>query len=207
LRSETLLGHIHEPEIAGYQFFGYGDLDVVYGNIRRFYTDDLLARTKVLSTHPERFAGHFAVMRNTRRLRRAYTRISNYRDLLERPQHVNMDEVSFTDVFISPPRKFYDPRKLLRRLDPLRRGLLFVERHSTVLSPRGWHDGTMNYPQRWFWKRGCLTNDCDGEREFLYLHFMRWHSDRWMNTPPALRGSCLAFTQAHCQHRLVASGN
>ena len=42
---------------------------------------------------------------------------------------------------------------------------LITERHSTVLSTRGWHDGTMNYPKRRFWRRGRLTNERDGERE------------------------------------------
>jgi hypothetical protein len=34
----------------------------------------------------------------------------------------------------------------------------------------------MNYPQRWFWRQGRVTNDRDGNREFLLLHFMRWKS-------------------------------
>ncbi|MBV8227913.1 MAG: hypothetical protein JO232_22290 [Verrucomicrobia bacterium] len=60
-----------------------------------------------------------------------------------------------------------------------------IERYGTVLSPRGWHDGTMNYPLCWLWRDGRLTNERDGQREFLYLHFMRWQSARWMNDPPA----------------------
>jgi hypothetical protein len=42
----------------------------------------------------------------------------------------------------------------------------------------------MNYPQRWFWRRGHLTSERDGDRDFLYLHFMRWKSTRWANKPP-----------------------
>jgi len=164
------LAFIHEQDLAGFPFFGYGDIDVVYGDIGSFYTERVLARSDVLSTHPERLAGHFAVLRNTPALRRAFERIPNYRTLLEEPRYANMDEGQFTKVFSSPAA---DPH------------LLFVERYSTILSPRGWHDGTMNYPLRWFWRRGRLTNELDGEREFLYLHFMRWQSNRWMSNPPA----------------------
>ncbi len=32
---------------------------------------------------------------------------------------------------------------------------------------------------RWFWRRGKLTNERDADREFLYLHFMRWKSDQY----------------------------
>ena len=179
------LAYIHERDVADFPFFGYGDVDVIYGNIRRFYTDKVLARANVLSTHPERLAGHFAVLRNTRVFRHAFERIPNYRTLLEQPQHAAMDESHFTAVFHPPAAKPHGLRRLVDYFDPCRRGLLFVERYSTVLSPRGWHDGTMNYPQKWYWRRGRLTNERDGEREFLYLHFMRWQSDRWMPTPPA----------------------
>ena len=174
------LGHIHEADIDGYRFFGFGDIDVIYGNIREIYTDELLSQCNVVSTHGERVSGHFAVVRNSKAVRRAYERIPNYRDLLAQPHHVGMDEAYFTNLFLQPAQS-----QGLAPEDPLRQGLLFVERYSTILSPRGWHDGTMSYPQRWFWRCGRLTNDRDGAREFLYLHFMRWHSARWINNPPA----------------------
>lgn len=174
------LAHIHERDVAGFPFFGYGDIDVIYGNIGNFYTEGVLSRFNVLSTHPERLAGHFAVLRNTPAFRHAFERIRNYRTLLEQPHYVGMDEGNFSAIF--SPRGF---RRIGNYFDPRRRRFLFVERHSTVLSPRGWHDGTMNYPQRWFWQRGCLTNERDGERDFLYLHFMRWQSERWLPDAPA----------------------
>jgi hypothetical protein len=104
--------------------------------------------------------------------------------LLEQPQHAGADEAHFTEVFL-PSAAPHGLGRMTDYFDPYRRGLVFVERYSTILSPRGWHDGTMNYPQKWFWRRGRLTNERDGEREFLYLHFMRWQSDRWMPDPPA----------------------
>jgi Family of unknown function (DUF6625) len=179
------LGQIHNREIEGFRFFGYGDIDVVYGNIRRFYTDDLLARGDAISTHRERLSGHFAVLRNTKIVRRAYECIPGYRELLEQVRYMNMDEGSFTAVFRSSEMGFRSPVPIPERFDPCQCRSLFIERYGTILSPRGWHDGTMNYPQRWLWRNGSLTNERDGQREFLYLHFMRWQSARWMNDPPA----------------------
>ena len=162
------LGSLHEQDISGYPFFGYCDLDVIYGNIARFYDSERLAGFDVVSTHPELLSGHFAVLRNTPQLRHAFERVAGYRAQLEAPQYTGFDEHQFSLVL---------PKSAAERA-------LFTERYSTVLSPRGWHDGTMNYPQRWFWKSGRLTNERDGEREFLYLHFMRWQSARWINDPP-----------------------
>ncbi len=162
------LGFLHEQDTVAYPFFGYGDLDVIYGNISNFYGEERFADLDVVSTHPERISGHFAVMRNIPALRHVFEHIPNYRSMLEAPQYMEADETHFSRVFKTS----------------MTERLLFVERHSTVLSTRGWHDGTMNYPQRWFWRRGRLTNERDGEREFLYLHFMRWKSARWINNPP-----------------------
>jgi hypothetical protein len=162
------LGFLHEPDTVGFPFFGYGDLDVIYGDISHFYGPQQFAELDVVSTHPERLSGHFAVLRNTPALRHAFEDIPNYRALLEAQHQTGVDEAKFSQLFLNSPAY----------------RSLFVERHSTVLSVRGWHDGTMNYPQRWFWRRGHLTNERDGDREFLYLHFMRWQSAHWINTPP-----------------------
>ena len=159
-------GHLHEEDIAAYPFFGYGDLDVIYGRISAFYNEVKFHGCDVISSHRERLSGHLAVFRNTSAIREAYKRIPDYRQRLEAPTYLGLDEIAFAQLFLGHQRTS------------------FVERYSTVLSSRGWHDGTMNYPQRWFWRRGCLTNERDGDRQFLYLHFMRWQSSRWVNNPP-----------------------
>ena len=168
------LAFIHERDVAGFEFFGYGDIDVIYGNIGKFYTEEIRQRFSVLSTHPERLSGHFTVLRNAPAFRHAYQRVLGYRTLLGRPAYAGMDEGPFRSVFFSGGADLCGLQELH-----------FEERYSTVLSRRGWHDGTMNYPQRWFWQRGGLTNERDGEREFLYLHFMRWQSERWKADLPA----------------------
>jgi len=55
-----------------------------------------------------------------------------------------------------------------------------VESYNTPLSPnKRWTDGTFDFPNEWYWKRGVLTNDKDKDRDFLYLHFMHWRSNPW----------------------------
>jgi hypothetical protein len=176
-------GDIHARDIFCYPFFGYGDIDVVYGRISHFYSQNLRAQFNTFSVRPDMFAGHFAVLRNKPALRRAYTRIPDYQKILERQEYCGMDEWSFGRVFRSPSRVPSIVRSMLARFDACQRNL-FIYRHTTVLSPKGWLDGTMNYPQRWFWKNGRVTNDRDGDREFLLIHFMRWKTDGYMQSPP-----------------------
>ena len=176
-------GDTHARDIAGYQFFGYGDIDLVYGKIGDFYSRAQRARINAFSLRDDMFAGHLAILRNIPAMRRAYRRIPGYAEALAQPHYCTMDEWAFGRVFRPPGPG--DPllRRILARFDPCRRNL-FVQHRTTVLSPKGWFDGTMNYPQRWFWKHGSLTNERDGDREFVCLHFMRWKTDSYMQNPP-----------------------
>jgi hypothetical protein len=49
----------------------------------------------------------------------------------------------------------------------------FVEAYGTPFV-HPWTDGADAWPSEWYWRRGRLTTDRDGAREFPYLHFMVW---------------------------------
>ena len=51
--------YILSDYIKGYDFWGWGDLDVVYGDIRHFFTDDVLSHHKMISGF-----GHFTLYHN-----------------------------------------------------------------------------------------------------------------------------------------------
>ena len=68
------LGFIHQSEIAGYDYWGYGDLDVIYGDIRGFYTPEILVHD-VISTHGHIVSGHFALLRTTPHVITAFQQI------------------------------------------------------------------------------------------------------------------------------------
>jgi hypothetical protein len=174
------LGFIHEPEIAGYDYWGYGDLDVIYGNIRHFFTPQVLTHDLV-TTHEHIVAGHLTVLRTTPRMLTAFRRIPRWRAQLSTPRHRSFDKQVFSRLFL-PIRG----RRIWRRLiTPYLGGGYFQEQFSTHIWPLKWIDGGTNYPQRWFWDRGRLTTDSSGDREFLYAHFTHWNSNRWVGNDVA----------------------
>jgi hypothetical protein len=172
------LGVIHRRDIVGYRFWGYGDLDVIYGNIRSVYSDDLLERYDVISSHEKLLAGHFSIFRNTWILRNAFRRIPKWRESMTSPEHAHFDEGQFSRLFwkLGPPPGFWKHINLT--LNPYCRRALFREQYSTTLIDMPWLDGTRSHPDTWFWRDGRITNDRDGDRQFLYLHFMNWKSPR-----------------------------
>ncbi len=168
------LGCIHRDIIATYDYFGLGDIDVIYGNLRRFITSEMLSK-HLIATHPDRVSGHFCLLKNTDEMRNMFRKIPNWKKLLENPEHRGVDESQFTKLFI---RHRKHP-EWLKRFSPRYRACVFKEQYSTVMSHKHpWIDGTMQYPEIWEWNRGALLA---GGREMMYLHFMNWKSGRWHN--------------------------
>lgn len=171
---------IHADVVAPYDYWGFGDLDVIYGDIRRHYDAETLSHDLV-TTHDDVVAGHFTLLRNEERMVRAYERIPGWRGMLADPAHVSFDEQVFSRLFLPLKGK----QKLRRLFTPFLGGGLFVERFSTALPPRLWIDGTPDWPARWIWREGRLTPEGAPDRDFLYLHVSHWQSARWTRGQPA----------------------
>jgi hypothetical protein len=172
-------GFIHEDLVADFDYFGFGDIDVIYGNIRQFYTPEVLTHN-LISTHDLRLSGHFCLIRNNDRMRNAFRQVKNWRKYLEAQAHRGFDEHKFRRIVLRHNKHPRFLRRISGWFDPYQRATYFKEQYSTILAPVPWHDGSLDHPQEWRWQRGRLTNSRDGEREFLYLHFMNWKSSRYL---------------------------
>jgi hypothetical protein len=168
------LGFIHQDILAGYDYYGFGDIDVIYGNLRKCLSPKMLTKD-MISTHPDRVSGHFCLLKNSGKMRNAFQKIPAWKALLENPEHSGVDESQFTKLFI----KHRKHPEWLKRCSPRYRACIFKEQYSTVMSHKHpWVDGTPNYPETWIWENGTLTAD---GHEMMYLHFMNWKSGRWHN--------------------------
>lgn len=178
------LGYIHEDRLQGYDFWAFGDIDLIYGDLRGYFTNERLARHDFFSTHERRVAGHLCLMRNTPCKRSLFMRMKDWRRRLTDQVHHALDEGAFTRVFLRH-KNFPKPVfNLLGKLYPLRRRSEFKEAFSTPGGCIAWQDGTSNFPRRWFWRDGRLTNDLDGKQEFPYFHFVCWKRNEWANLKP-----------------------
>lgn len=167
-------GKVHKDILNDYGFWGFGDIDVILGDIRSFLTDELLDKYEFFSTHESRIAGHFTVMKNNDKWRNMFMRRSDWKESFESQKHVAFDEKSFSKLFI----RFKNLPLLFRNimckvfLSSARKAYI-KEMYSTPGLRYNWIDGSRNFPTEWYWKNGKLTNNvCD--REFLYFHFLEW---------------------------------
>lgn len=183
-------GHIHFEDIRDYDFYAYGDIDIIYGQLRQFITDEMLEKYNVIGTHSRRLSGHFSLFRNIEQNREAFRKIPDWQQLMTAEHHIGIDESKFSKLFVRHKNHPLWLRKLWSLTSRYQRRVLFKEQYSTILSPIPWCDGRMDHPQNWFWRDGRLSNDRD-DREFMYLHFMNWKSSRWL--PKSIRDNGAAW--------------
>ncbi len=168
------LGYIHQEDLLSYDFWAFGDIDVIYGDLRSYFNAERLAAYDLLSTHASRISGHLCLVRNIPAMNMAFMHVRNWGARLEDARHVAFDESAFCHLFIKHKNWPTILRRLADRLNSWRRRSEFQEAYSTPDGRIAWIDGERAYPRVWFWKSGLLTNDRDGERSFPYFHFMVW---------------------------------
>ena len=85
-------GIIFQEYLKGYDFWGYGDIDLIYGNVRSFITNILLDKYDIISNHHEFVAGHFCLMRNSQKINQLYMRGGYYKKAFLQSKYVGFDE-------------------------------------------------------------------------------------------------------------------
>ncbi len=66
LRLKLAFGFLFAEIKKGYDFLGHGDIDVVYGNIRDFMTEEVLNNQDVISSWHDYNTGTFCLFRNNK---------------------------------------------------------------------------------------------------------------------------------------------
>ena len=178
------LGHIHADRLDGFDFWGFSDIDLVYGDLRAYFTAERLARFDLLATHARRISGHLCLLRNSPRMREAFMQVPGWQQAFQQAEHLAFDEGAFSRLFIRRKNWPAGLRRLVDLGNPWRRCSEFVEAFSTPGARVPWLDGGFDFPACWTWREGRLTNERDGEREFPYFHFITWKGDFWPACPP-----------------------
>lgn len=69
-------GDLFEEHLKEYEFWGYCDIDLIFGDIRKFITDDILSKYKKINFH-----GHLSLFKNDSEMRYLYKK--RYPELID----------------------------------------------------------------------------------------------------------------------------
>lgn len=176
-------GKVFEDYIKEYDFWALCDIDLVFGRIREFITDDLLNQYDVISVRHDYPTGFFMVFRNDEKINTLFTKSRDYVKILNSNNNYCFDECNYKYQFLERGIDIFDldcevesmHHVLLREQE---RGLINV--HFDFLVIEG-------IPGKLKWCNGILT--FKNEYEVLLYHFVSYkynifsHKKNWKNVP------------------------
>ena len=151
-------GAVFKAQLVDYDFWGICDMDIIWGDIRKFITPDLLDNYDIISSRKGAISGHFTLFRNTPEINSLYTQLPNIKALYSVPEFKWTDEVILTAYLKQQTAiKVYWDNILLNQ----ERG---IDSHQDY------------YLDKWQWKGGKMLELVNGKvvNEVMYLHFINW---------------------------------
>ncbi|WP_317146498.1 DUF6625 family protein [Endozoicomonas sp. 8E] len=173
------LGYIHSDDLHECDFWGYTDIDVIYGRLETFFTPEKMSKYDIISSGFRRVWGFLCLLRNSSEVKSLFKKVPDWKEKFEDCNHKAFDEKDFSDLFVKCKNFPSLLRKIINKFEGNARRVCFDEAWCNPDWKYGWIDGSTKYPKNWYWKNGILTNDLNGDREFSYLHFIHWKADEW----------------------------
>jgi hypothetical protein len=161
-------GLIFEDHLEGVDFWGHCDVDLVWGNVRRFLaTEEILSAHDVVSARRRRIAGVCTLYRNTDEVNRLFLADRKFEAVVGERENRRYDEKGWTrfvkkqadrgSLRVHWP-KWMQPRGLADSLD----GLYWERGRVFDCTDRSW------------WSRPVNLFEFPDDGEVLYLDFRRW---------------------------------
>ena len=190
-------GDIFSEYIRGYDFWGYCDIDLIFGKIKNFITSSHLSQYDVITTESEYMSGHFTLFKNNITSINYYKKIWQYKRIFEDKNRIYyIDEKSNliglkldTDKFkksaifyligrIKNSIKFRILKKLPYSFDITQvlkndkglRGIKILHLKEIQLDTSYLEQNIKNWQVHW--DNGILTDRSD-DRQLMYFHFMK----------------------------------
>ncbi|REH00098.1 DUF6625 family protein [Flavobacterium aquicola] len=88
-------GFIFPEIIQKYDFWGHGDIDMAYGNIRNFMTAKILNEYDIISSRNDITTGTFLLYRNNIKMNTLFMQSRDYKQVYTDPEHYCFDECNF----------------------------------------------------------------------------------------------------------------
>ena len=156
---KPIYGLMFADGLRGVDFWAYSDLDVVWGDIRRFVTDDLLNAHIIVSPRQRKLGGHGTFVRNTEANNRTFEIVPDVLSVLTNPLYQRLDENILT----------HHLRELIAKSSFKARPKIYWEQEMTISAE--YQKALLAGDADWqMWWRDGRTFDVEG-REVMYLHF------------------------------------
>lgn len=147
-------GVLFSDLVAGYDFWGHSDIDIVFGNIRGFITEEVLNDYDIISVRPEFISGFFALYRNSEKISNLFKQSKDYKSVFRSRNYMGLDECSLlcqplTDgaILSELPAAIDSMTHVVKRLDEAGKLKAYFNYHVVESTPGKlrWDNGQLIY--------------------------------------------------------------
>lgn len=101
-------GFIFPEILKNYDFWGHGDIDLVYGDIRYFLTEDILDQFDIVNSRHDYTTGAFCLFKNNKQINTLFMQSKDYKQILSSYEHFCFDECNFFYSLLSEGVSIFD---------------------------------------------------------------------------------------------------
>jgi hypothetical protein len=93
-----VLGLLYAEEIKDYDFWGTMDLDCVFGDMNKFYPDEMIEQYDVISGHDSYVAGCFSLYRNSKQVNELFKQCPIWKGYMTEPDAIGWVEQEYSRI-------------------------------------------------------------------------------------------------------------
>jgi len=101
-------GFLFSEIINGYAHWGQGDLDIIFGNIRGFITNEMLTDYDFISSRHDYTTGCFALYRNNEKMNSFFMRSKDYQLVFSSPKFYSFSECNFLWDYLTAGKSIFE---------------------------------------------------------------------------------------------------
>ncbi len=161
-------GFIFPELIKGYDFWGHGDIDVIFGNIRKFITNETLNNHDLVNVRHDVLAGYFTLFKNHPKMNELFRCSKDYKKVFTSPDYYNFDEVNFR---FSESLDGISYQYIHSEIESMTRVVKRLDKENYIRAYFDFHV-IEGYPGRLTWKKGILTYK--NRFEVMLYHMVRF---------------------------------
>jgi len=160
-------GLIFSDYINGYDFWGHGDIDVIFGDIRKFITDEILAIHELIFVRHDYISSWFSIYKNCSEINNLFRLSKDYLKVFATPRYFNFDEANFMFTAFSNGINYADIKSEIESMTHLVRKLA----HEKKINPYFDLHAIEGLTGKMEWRKGKLT--FDKSFEILLYHLLQ----------------------------------
>jgi len=86
------MAYLFNEYVADYEYWAYGDIDIIYGDLKRFLKKPFAQNADVISFREDWLSGPFTVIKNTKELNELFIQSPDFINILQKEKYMGFDE-------------------------------------------------------------------------------------------------------------------